>query len=189
MTRQNLSGPQANSSTLCDRPKPASTDRKDQSFTEAPPDHDPARPQVNQPGSSDSENIETGETAESPEHTQDTASKHFVYYNAVAGPGIDQLNGDFVTISGASANSNNDGLSSITEVHNNALKIGRGSQHNGFIINLGEGGTLENLPNFRVTYNNPTCWADPSVYKDGNKIVGTQHNGCIIMRGSAPVKD
>ncbi|EXL65109.1 hypothetical protein FOPG_18185 [Fusarium oxysporum f. sp. conglutinans race 2 54008] len=125
-THQNSSGLQANSLTLRDRTKAAGVDTEDQSFTETPQDHHLARPHVNQPGSSDAGATGTGKMAESPEHTHGATSNFVIYRNAVAGPGVDQINGACFTFFGTPANSNN-----IREVHDSPWKEGPGNQHNG----------------------------------------------------------
>ncbi|EWY79304.1 hypothetical protein FOYG_17527 [Fusarium oxysporum NRRL 32931] len=179
-TYQNSSGLQANSSTLCDRPKAAGVDREDHSFTETPRDHHPALPHVNQPSSSNSGATRTGKMAESPEHTHSTTSNYVIYRNAVAGPGIDQINGSCFNSFGTSANSNN-----IREVHDSPLKKGPGNQHNGPTFFVTVGTPIESLI-WSAEYNNPTMFSGASDDGEGKKIVGTQHNGPrYIMKGSA----
>ncbi|KAJ0136845.1 Alanine--tRNA ligase [Fusarium oxysporum f. sp. albedinis] len=179
-THQKSSGLQASSSTLCDRTKAADVDRADQSFTETPRDHHPARPHVNQPGSSDSGATGTGKMAESPEHTHGATSNFVIYRNAVAGPGVDQINGACFSFFGTPANSNN-----IREVHDSPWKEGPGNQHNGptFVCDVG---VPLHFPNWSAEYNNPTMILGASDDGGGKKVVGTQHNGPrYIMRSSA----
>ncbi|KAF5704663.1 hypothetical protein FMUND_12391 [Fusarium mundagurra] len=159
-TRQNSSGPQANSSTLCDRPKATNADGEDQSFTETPPDHYPARPHVNQLGSSDAGATGTGEAAGSPERSHFTTSERFVH----------QLNGSYMSF-GTSGTINN-----VREIHDGSSKEGWEIQHNGptFVF---ERGTTKYSVTRSGECNNPTMYAGASQDGDGKKIKGIQHNG------------
>ncbi|VTT78617.1 unnamed protein product [Fusarium fujikuroi] len=170
MTRHNSSGPQANSSTLCDRSKATNADGEDQSFTETFPDHDPARPHVNQLDSSDAGATGTGEAAGSPERTPFTTSERFVYSNAFAAHGIHQRNWSYMSF-GTSGNINN-----VRGIHDDSSKEGWEIQHNGPTI-VFERGTTKTSVIWSGQYNYPTMYAGASQDGEAMKIRGIQHNG------------